>query len=155
LPGNDIASTLKTSHDGKRAIKMFLDDLSASLLQICNAERLTYERAAERCDCSSKHFSNIVCRRSSPSLKVFENICFGFHATPNRLLGVGLDELSFRAPMPVVEIYIFPSMTGTPAFPVCPRCHCTLEREYIAYCDRCGQRLSWDDFDHAAVTPRP
>ena len=25
----------------------------------------------------------------------------------------------------------------------CPRCKITLDREYQAYCDRCGQRLDW------------
>ena len=29
-------------------------------------------------------------------------------------------------------------------YPVCPRCGSTMEREYQSYCDRCGQRLSWD-----------
>lgn len=134
---------------------MFLDNLSSSLLQLCDALDLSYEQAAERCSCSSKHFSNIVCRRSYPSLKVFEQICLGFRATPNRLLGVGLDELSFRIPMPVKEIHIFPSVIGTPAFPVCPRCHRTLEREYSAYCDRCGQCLSWKDFKLATIISRP
>lgn len=28
-------------------------------------------------------------------------------------------------------------------FPVCPRCECTMERDYQAYCDRCGQCLKW------------
>lgn len=134
---------------------MFLDNLSASLLQICDAEHLSYEKAAERCDCSSKHFANMVCRRSYPSLKVFEHICTGFHKSPNRLLGVELGELSFRIPMPVVVIHIFPLMSGSPAFPVCPRCGRTLEREYMAYCCSCGQCLSWIDFNDATVVIRP
>ena len=134
---------------------MFLDNLSTSLLQICDAEHLSYERAAERCDCSSKHFSNIVCRRSHPSLKVFEQICIGFHKSPNSLLGVELGELSFRIPKPVVEIDIFPSMSGAPSFPVCPQCGCTLEREYTAYCSCCGQCLSWKHFKNAAIVMRP
>lgn len=29
-------------------------------------------------------------------------------------------------------------------FPVCPRCNTTIEREYQAYCDRCGQCLKWE-----------
>ena len=134
---------------------MFLDNLSTSLLQICDAEHLSYERAAERCDCSSKHFANIVCKRSAPSLTVFEQICLGFHATPNRLLGVDMGELSFRIPMPVVEIHIFPLMSGTPSFPVCPRCGRTLEREYMAHCSSCGQCLSWKNFKNATVVIRP
>ena len=29
------------------------------------------------------------------------------------------------------------------AYWVCPSCHVTFEREYQAYCDRCGQKLKW------------
>ena len=29
---------------------------------------------------------------------------------------------------------------------VCPRCGATLDREYMEYCDRCGQRLAWKLF---------
>ena len=36
-------------------------------------------------------------------------------------------------------------------FPKCPRCGSTMEREYQRFCDRCGQRLSWRDFDDAEV----
>lgn len=28
-------------------------------------------------------------------------------------------------------------------FAVCPRCELTIERDYQAYCDRCGQCLKW------------
>lgn len=152
---NDIAFTLKASYDRKRAFKMFLDNLSLSLLQICDTDHLSYEQAAERCDCSSKHFANIVCKRSCPTLKVFENICLGFRKSPNLLLGVGLDELSFRIPMPVVEVHIFPLMAGSPSFPVCPQCGHALEREYTAYCDSCGQCLSWKHFKNASILIRP
>ncbi|MCI8650731.1 MAG: hypothetical protein HFG20_11520 [Anaerotruncus sp.] len=55
---------------------------------------------------------------------------------------------SYRQPMPVVEIHLF---QGGYAYPVCPRCKITLDREYQAYCDRCGQCLSWEDFDKAIV----
>ncbi len=134
---------------------MFLDSLSTSLLQICDAEHLSYERASERCNCSSKHFANIVRRRSYPSLNVFEQICLGFHKTPNLLLGVNLDELSFRIPMPVTEIHIFPLMSGKPSFPICPQCGRTLEREYMAYCGSCGQCLSWKNFKNAFIVIRP
>ena len=26
---------------------------------------------------------------------------------------------------------------------ICPRCYCPLPRDYVAYCDRCGQSLKW------------
>ena len=50
---------------------------------------------------------------------------------------------SFRVPMPVTELKVFPDCSGQPAYYVCPRCGLTMEREFMAFCDRCGQRLDW------------
>lgn len=66
-------------------------------------------------------------------------------------LGV-LDALSARTPKLVTTILALESGT---ACPICPRCDCTLDREYMKYCDRCGQRLSWDVFDSAAIIFAP
>ncbi len=32
-------------------------------------------------------------------------------------------------------------------YPLCPLCKSPLDREYMAYCDRCGQKLSWSSPD--------
>ena len=58
------------------------------------------------------------------------------------------DALSYREPLRVTEIIL---LLNGDRFPVCPRCKVTLEREYQSYCDRCGQRLNWDDFENAEV----
>ena len=55
---------------------------------------------------------------------------------------------SFRRPMTVGEVHLFRDRS---AFPVCPRCHVTLDREYQSYCDRCGQALDWRAFARALV----
>lgn len=133
---------------------MFLDNLSVSLLQLCDTEKLSYERASERCGCSPKHFGNIVRRSSSPTLDVFEQICLGFHETPNQLLRIDLENNTFRTPMPVTEIHRYPPAHGSISFPVCPRCKCDLDREYLAYCSYCGQCLSWEQFKNAIVVIR-
>ncbi len=49
-------------------------------------------------------------------------------------------ELSFRIPLPVTELRTYGS---SDEYYVCPRCKLTLDREYMAYCDRCGQCLVW------------
>ncbi len=59
---------------------------------------------------------------------------------------------SFRLPMAVSEVYLF---RNGDAYPVCPRCRITLEREYQAYCDRCGQALDWSDYEKALVVLVP
>lgn len=62
-----------------------------------------------------------------------------------------LQALTYRAPMQVSEVLL----TCTTSFPICPRCDSTLEREYMRYCDRCGQHLAWDRLSDAAIRPAP
>lgn len=58
---------------------------------------------------------------------------------------------NYRVPMPVTELMVFPNCTGYPAYYVCPRCRITMEREYMNFCDRCGQRLDWHSCEHAKI----
>lgn len=55
---------------------------------------------------------------------------------------------SYRIPMPVREILELPNGYRSA---VCPRCKCTLDREYQRFCDRCGQHLLWKFFCSATV----
>lgn len=45
-----------------------------------------------------------------------------------------------------MEVTEFRVYAHTYAYPVCPRCRITLDREYMHYCDRCGQCLCWNKF---------
>lgn len=56
------------------------------------------------------------------------------------------DAVSYRTPIPVSKILWFKKNY---AFPICPRCNVTLDREYQSFCDRCGQRLDWKKFSKA------
>ena len=55
---------------------------------------------------------------------------------------------SYRLLMPVAEVIVF---SNGHAYYVCPRCGITLEREFVAYCDRCGQHLDWRGYKKAKV----
>ena len=134
---------------------MYSDALSVSLLQLCDRERLSYEDAAEVIGCSSRYFGRLVRRESSPTLRVLEGICGGFHQTPNEILQIydASREILYRLPLQVNAVRAFSD--GRLAFPVCPRCGQTMEREYQSYCDRCGQSLGWNGFHHAAVLQFP
>lgn len=57
-------------------------------------------------------------------------------------------EISYRLSLMVTEIFI---SADNYTYPVCPRCKTTLEREYQSYCDRCGQKLNWDNFEEAKI----
>ncbi len=55
---------------------------------------------------------------------------------------------SYRQQTPVTEVMIFPDGT---AYYVCPRCHITVDREFMRFCDRCGQHLGWKGYRKAKV----
>ena len=59
--------------------------------------------------------------------------------------------LDYRTPKPVTELMVFPDCIGKPALYVCPRCLITMEREFMAFCDRCGQSLSWKNYKKAKI----
>jgi len=65
---------------------------------------------------------------------------------------VFLHILSYRIPMPVIEVLLFASGDS---YPICPRCDEAIDREYMRFCDCCGQRLSWENFENAAVVHAP
>lgn len=50
------------------------------------------------------------------------------------------EAVSYRLPQRVTETLVLPSGN---AYPICPRCHTSIEREYMNYCDRCGQAFEW------------
>ena len=56
--------------------------------------------------------------------------------------------VSYRIPLPVTKVIACANTT----YPICPRCAVSLEREYMSFCDRCGQKLNWDLFAYAKVT---
>lgn len=124
---------------------MFSKKLSSSVLSICDSGDLSYEAAAELCDLSSRYFGDIARGKTSPTVNTLEKLCNGLNRTPNELLGFSAagEELSFRFPRQVIHYRQHPSYNPSFAtFPVCPRCHCNLEREYQSFCDRCVRSLA-------------
>lgn len=59
---------------------------------------------------------------------------------------------AYRIPLQVRKVIQF---KGGHSYPVCPRCDCSLDREYMRYCDRCGQHLAWDCFGKARILYAP
>ena len=67
---------------------------------------------------------------------------------PTQVLYELLLSPTYRIPMRVKEVYSF---KWGAEFPWRPRCGTTMEREYQLFCDRCGQRLNWSEFDECEV----
>lgn len=128
---------------------MFSKKLSDSILRICDSQQLSYETASELCDLSPRYFGSIARGQTAPSINTLEKICVGLHRTPNELLGVSSagEELSYRVAMLVIHYREAPLFRGGhTTFPVCPRCQNSLEREYQAFCEHCGQKLGAGSF---------
>ena len=60
--------------------------------------------------------------------------------------------VSYRLPLPVTKVL---QLTNGTSYPVCPRCQSTMDREYMNFCDRCGQKLLWDIVEFADVNDNP
>jgi len=56
--------------------------------------------------------------------------------------------LEFRCSAPVTEIL---RLENKEDYPICPRCHISLEREYLRFCYHCGQKLGWKKFKKANI----
>ena len=61
--------------------------------------------------------------------------------------------LSYRIPMQVNDVMVFPRFPEKDdIYYRCPRCQKLLDREFMAYCDCCGQCLDWRDYRKAKRT---
>lgn len=60
------------------------------------------------------------------------------------------ESVSYRNPMQISEIIIYhDSYLGYVGNYICPRCKASLERDFMSFCDRCGQKLSWKNYKKA------
>lgn len=62
-----------------------------------------------------------------------------------------LEIIDYRTTKPVRELVVFCSFLSETGYYVCPRCHCLLNREFVRFCDRCGQRLDWRFYLHVKI----
>lgn len=54
----------------------------------------------------------------------------------------------YRKALLVQELIVFSNGDG---YYICPRCHVSLSREFVSYCDRCGQHLGWRRYKKAKI----
>ena len=63
-----------------------------------------------------------------------------------------ISAILYRVPLPVTQVLV---LLHGDMYPICPRCDCTIDREYMNFCDRCGQRLGWKLLDFAKEVKAP
>jgi transcription initiation factor TFIIIB Brf1 subunit/transcription initiation factor TFIIB len=62
--------------------------------------------------------------------------------------------MTYRVPMMVDEAIIYRKAFTDDLYYRCPRCQTFLARDFMAYCDRCGQCLDWREYRKAKRTYR-
>lgn len=62
------------------------------------------------------------------------------------------EAVSYRLPLQVSEVL---QLRSGETYPLCPRCHLSLDRAYSHYCSHCGQALGWRRFARAKVRHAP
>lgn len=65
------------------------------------------------------------------------------------------EAIDYRTPRTVTELVIYQNPFRETGYYICPRCDCTLDREFVSFCDRCGQKLDWRMYTHAKIRRRP
>lgn len=67
---------------------------------------------------------------------------------PEKTVQHDVDPASFRLALPVTQVILFPSGA---CYPICPRCGRSMDREYLNYCNSCGQHICWKKFGAAKI----
>lgn len=52
-------------------------------------------------------------------------------------------EVYYRIEIPVRQRVYYANVS---AYPLCPRCGRSLNREFMHFCNLCGQKLGWDEY---------
>ena len=118
----------------------------------------TQEAFAEQLGISERHLRNLCYRDVDVSVSLCYRISCVLQMPMEKLLvsdeDIRLPESpvqsdTYRQPMPVTQRTVF-SHAGKDYY-ICPRCNVTLDREFVSYCDRCGQHLDWTGYKAAEV----
>lgn len=120
---------------------------------------LKQETFAEMLGISVRHIRNLCYRDIDVSVSLCYRMSQILHTPMENLLVVSdgdsdmqedmMDEYaSYRRPMAITQLLVTPACTKGGYF-LCPRCKITLDREFVSYCDRCGQRLDWRNYKKA------
>ena len=89
------------------------------------------------CDAKSSIINIKIARYLQVFLKFFELFICAF-----------LQVYSYRVGMLVSSGRVYlASRGGVEEYYVCPRCNSSLENDFAAFCDRCGQKLDWTECD--------
>jgi len=123
--------------------------LAKNVKKIRTEMKLSQLKFAMECDISLDILNQIERERTNPRLSTLQKICAYVGCSVAELLRVDEptdEKLSYRDELTVTHAIV--AENGY-SFAICPRCNNSFEREYQAFCDRCGQKLGWKNYKKA------
>ena len=51
---------------------------------------------------------------------------------------------SYRSPM---QVKLYMRTWCRDYYPICPRCSSSMDRDFVSYCNQCGQKMAWDQLN--------
>ena len=113
---------------------------------------MTLESVAEATGLTYRFISNVTRGVQVPGLDSFEKICAGLEVEPNDLLINEKSRSKEKAhPMKIKKVYCKRKGNLVAYIPICPSCESSLRREYENYCEKCGQKLSWSNYEDSEL----
>ena len=131
---------------------MFSKELATKLIKIIDEREITVETLAKTVGLTREYITGIKNGHNTPSLDSFEKICSGLGLEPNDLL-ISKNSLQGDKAKPKKVTTIYREIKGNKInfIPVCPTCNSLLHNDWESYCNRCGQRLSWERYAESKI----
>lgn len=129
---------------------MFSDNLSLALLKLIEEKNISQEALAEACNLSPRFVGKVIRGHAVPTVTSLEKMCAALEVNPDELLlpKIEGDKLT---PLKVTQVICSKQNANITIKPICPNCHVAMKAEKLTHCERCGQRLSWQNYEFAQV----
>lgn len=72
--------------------------------------------------------------------------------TPEQRKSLHIAAYQYRLPKQVMKKVL---LLNGDIYPICPRCDCLVDREYLRFCDQCGQRLGLNFLGFVQIVHAP
>lgn len=125
-----------------------LDNLAYHLQAYKDDHRLSLDELSSKLGVGRTTLYNCLHKKCNPCLNTVDLIANQLGISAEALLSPP-ERVPMPQAMPVKEVLYF--ARENISFPRCPNCHLTMEREYVRFCDRCGQKLDWSNFRDVSI----
>ena len=144
-----LAEVLSWKFFMRNLSNLFSENIACWLSNYCSKSGMAPSVLSRQCGLHKSAVSRYIRKRNQPMLFTIEKLCYCLGVSPNDLLLTEQGSVtSYRMPLRVKEAVLFMDCN---CYSLCPKCNCTLSREYQSFCDRCGQCLSWAQYPNVEI----